>query len=490
MATPANAREARLQRRFDKLTSGDAQLIAAQPDPAITAALDGPGVLLTDVIRTVMTGYADRPALGQRAVEFVTDASGRTVAELQPRFDTLTYRETWARVKALADALAGNPVQPGDRVATLGFTSADYAIVDMALSLTGAVAVPLQTSAPVPQLHPILLETEPVAILVQRRPPRRRRRARLDRARAQAPGGVRLPPADRRPPRGVRIRRRAPGRPAGLRRGTRRRHQAGRPAHRRAGDPPRRQRRPATADLHLRQHRHAQGRDVHRPPDGQVLARMVRPRLGHRRQAAGDHVELHAHQPRDGPRHPVLHTGRGRDGLLRRQERPVHPARRPRAGAPDQARPRPPHLGDAVPGGAERGRPPHHRRRRSGHRRNTGDGRAARETHWRTPVLGDDGLRAHFTGAAGLDRGVHRHPPHRGLRLHRGQHRPGRRPDPAPTGDRLQAGGRARSGLLRHRSPASARRVVGQVNGSDPRLLQAPRGDGRTLRRRRLVSHR
>ena len=165
MATPANAREARLQRRFDKLTSGDAQLIAARPDPAISAALHGPGLLLTDVIRTVMTGYADRPALGQRAVEFVTDASGRTVAELQPRFDTLTYRETWARVKALADALAGNPVHPGDRVATLGFTSADYAIVDMALSLTGAVAVPLQTSAPVPQLHPILLETEPVAIL-------------------------------------------------------------------------------------------------------------------------------------------------------------------------------------------------------------------------------------------------------------------------------------------------------------------------------------
>ncbi len=112
-----------------------------------------------------MTGYANRPALGQRAVEYVTDATGRTVAEFQPRFDTLTYFETWARVKALADALANDPVHPGDRVATLGFTSADYAVVDMALSLTGAVAVPLQTSAPVTQLHPILVETEPVAIL-------------------------------------------------------------------------------------------------------------------------------------------------------------------------------------------------------------------------------------------------------------------------------------------------------------------------------------
>jgi fatty acid CoA ligase FadD9 len=165
MSTSANTREARTQSRFEKLTSTDPQLVAARPDPAVSAALADPGLQLTDAIRTVMTGYADRPALGQRAVDYVTGADGRTVAELLPRFDTLTYRETWNRVRALADALAGDPVHPGDRVATLGFTSADYAIVDMALSLTGAVAVPLQTSAPVQQLHPILVETEPVAML-------------------------------------------------------------------------------------------------------------------------------------------------------------------------------------------------------------------------------------------------------------------------------------------------------------------------------------
>ena len=165
MSTAANEREARRQRRFEKLISTDAELIAARPDPAIAAALDAPALLLADVVRSVMNGYADRPALGQRAVQYVADANGRTVTELQPHFDTLTYRETWSRVRAIADGLADNPVRPGDRVATLGFTSADYASVDMALSLTGAVAVPLQTSAPLTQLHPILVETEPVAIL-------------------------------------------------------------------------------------------------------------------------------------------------------------------------------------------------------------------------------------------------------------------------------------------------------------------------------------
>jgi len=165
MSAPMNCREARLLRRFDMLTSCDTELLAACPDPVITAQLDDPGALLTEVMRTVMNGYADRPALGRRAVEFVTNAAGRTVARLEPRFDTLTYRETWIRVCALADALAENPVGPGDRVATLGFTSVDYAVVDLALSLTGAVAVPLQASAPLDHLTPILLETEPVAIL-------------------------------------------------------------------------------------------------------------------------------------------------------------------------------------------------------------------------------------------------------------------------------------------------------------------------------------
>ncbi len=46
----------------------------------------------------------------------------------------------------------------------LGFTSVDYTTVDMALVQIGAVSVPLQTSAPVAQLRPIVAETEPSVI--------------------------------------------------------------------------------------------------------------------------------------------------------------------------------------------------------------------------------------------------------------------------------------------------------------------------------------
>ena len=81
-----------------------------------------------------------------------------------PWFETITYRELWKRIGAVASALANapwQPVQPEDRVCVLGFASADYATIDMALVQLGAVSVPLQTSAPVSQLRPIVAETEP-----------------------------------------------------------------------------------------------------------------------------------------------------------------------------------------------------------------------------------------------------------------------------------------------------------------------------------------
>lgn len=157
--------DARLARRVADLTATDPQFAAARPSPDVAAAVEEPSLTLPQVIATVLEGYADRPALGQRAVEFVTDATtGRTTAALSPQFETITYRELSDRVGALAAAWAAETVQVGDRVAVLGFTSVDYTVIDTALARMGAVSVPLQTSASTAGLQPIVVETEPVVL--------------------------------------------------------------------------------------------------------------------------------------------------------------------------------------------------------------------------------------------------------------------------------------------------------------------------------------
>ncbi|MDT5303867.1 MAG: fatty acid CoA ligase FadD9, partial [Mycobacterium sp.] len=163
-----DAREERLARRIADLYATDQQFADARPSEAITAAIEQPGLRLPQFVQTVMEGYADRPALGHRALQFIKDPeTGRTSLELLPRFETVRYRELWDRAGAVASALAGDPehsVRPGDRICVLGFTSVDYTTVDVALVPVGAVSVPLQTSAPVSQLRPIVAETEPSVI--------------------------------------------------------------------------------------------------------------------------------------------------------------------------------------------------------------------------------------------------------------------------------------------------------------------------------------
>src|SRR6476620_1424627 len=155
-----DSREERLARRVAELYATDTQFAEARPVEALTAAIEHPGLRLPRIMSTVMRAYAERPALGERAVNLTTDPeTGRTSLELLPWFETITYLELWKRVAAVARALTdgpGQPVQPGDRVCVLGFASADYATIDMALVQVGAVSVPLQTSAPVSQLQPIV----------------------------------------------------------------------------------------------------------------------------------------------------------------------------------------------------------------------------------------------------------------------------------------------------------------------------------------------
>ncbi|PWW63149.1 carboxylic acid reductase [Actinokineospora spheciospongiae] len=151
--------------RAAALRANDDQVRGATPLAEVEAVVGDPGVRLAPTLEAVMTGYADRPAIGERVREPVRDpATGRTTARLAATYRTTTYGELWASVTAVAAELAhdaANPLRAGDFVAVLGFTSGDYTTIDLACLRSGAVVVPLQAGAPAGQLAPIVTETAP-----------------------------------------------------------------------------------------------------------------------------------------------------------------------------------------------------------------------------------------------------------------------------------------------------------------------------------------
>ncbi|MFI1933761.1 carboxylic acid reductase [Streptomyces sp. NPDC020330] len=135
---------------------------AHDPGQGLAEALASvaPGRALAEVMASVLESHGDLPALGERARDPET---GR----LLPRFDTISYRELWSRVRALAGRWHHDPeypLGPGDRICTLGFTSTDYATLDLACIHLGAVPVPLQSNASPSRLAPIVAESEPTVL--------------------------------------------------------------------------------------------------------------------------------------------------------------------------------------------------------------------------------------------------------------------------------------------------------------------------------------
>ncbi|WP_433622839.1 AMP-dependent synthetase/ligase [Nocardia sp. CA-120079] len=72
----------------------------------------------------------------------------------------LTCAEVDRRARALASALAGRGVQAGDRVAILGRTSLEWALLDCALLALGAVVVPVYPTSSAAQIEHILRDSD------------------------------------------------------------------------------------------------------------------------------------------------------------------------------------------------------------------------------------------------------------------------------------------------------------------------------------------
>jgi len=159
------AQTEQLAGRVADLLANDTQFAAALPRQDVSETVLRPGIGWAGLMRALAEGYADRPALGMRAVEVVNAAdSGRKTLQLLSRFDTITYRQLWQRVSAVAAWLSHCGVQVGDRVATLGTGSLDYTTFDMSVPLLGAVSVALHAGSPASQLQAMVDETEPAVI--------------------------------------------------------------------------------------------------------------------------------------------------------------------------------------------------------------------------------------------------------------------------------------------------------------------------------------
>ncbi|MGV4982264.1 carboxylic acid reductase [Streptomyces sp. NRAIS4] len=155
--------EANRKQRIAGMLRDEPELADRMPLPGVFEETAEYGLRLSEIIKRTLAGYADRPALGERAKEFVSVA-GRTEIRLLPRFDTISYGELWSRLSAVAADWyhhAGHPLRAGDFVTILGFAGTDYTTVDLACSQVGAVAVPLHNNATVDHIRHLVAEAAP-----------------------------------------------------------------------------------------------------------------------------------------------------------------------------------------------------------------------------------------------------------------------------------------------------------------------------------------
>ena len=169
MKTDPNTNEMRAAdpiERFMAMAAADAQIAGMFPDAEVTAAArtafdDG----LEHMIDTILAGYAEREAIGERAYDIETDtATGRTHRSYRPAFDAISFGDLRERCRNIASAWRHEPelaVAPDENVAVIGFAGTDYAALQIAAVYAQAVFVPLASSTEGADLGQIFERTNP-----------------------------------------------------------------------------------------------------------------------------------------------------------------------------------------------------------------------------------------------------------------------------------------------------------------------------------------
>lgn len=161
-AAPAAA-FGRAFQRIMAMAQTDPEIAGIMPEPAITEAMQKPGLSYAEIIAIALAGYAERPALGSRAYEI---RDGRRHA--LPAFATITYNELAHRIEAVASAWRHHPIHrvgPGEFACFIAFASAEMTAMDLACTYAQVIAVPLQANLPASDMMEVLADTQP-AVLV------------------------------------------------------------------------------------------------------------------------------------------------------------------------------------------------------------------------------------------------------------------------------------------------------------------------------------
>jgi len=135
---------ARTLARAAVMIEQDPALGSHVPIASVSAASLADGMRCPDILAHICRAYSERPALGSRSYEIVTDqATGANILRFLPSFETVTYAELWDRVSRVATAWGCQDdatVGPNNFVCMLGFASVDLAIVELACMFSGAGA--------------------------------------------------------------------------------------------------------------------------------------------------------------------------------------------------------------------------------------------------------------------------------------------------------------------------------------------------------------
>lgn len=156
-------------RRLAEVLATDDEVRARLPLRAVAEKVRRSGGALSEIIETVMLGYADRPALGERRPVTDPGAAPTPLDRLEPRFSTISYREAWTRARSISTAWrdpAATLLGAGEVICSLAAPSVEFAVLELATIATGAVSVPISPSAPVGQWLSVFRETRPRMLAV------------------------------------------------------------------------------------------------------------------------------------------------------------------------------------------------------------------------------------------------------------------------------------------------------------------------------------